>query len=276
MNHKLGIIGGGFVGSATAWAFRPTHEVRVYDCEPKASTHSFEDVANCDFIFVCVPTPPNHDWTVDLSIVEKVLSKLKELTWAANQAIGQKYPIVLIKSTVLPGTCRKMSEKYGLKIVSNPEFLTERRAKWDFVNAAQILIGADDESSATKVRELYQERFNSMKYTITDTITSELIKYTINCFFATKVSFMNEIKSITEKIGADWEKVIEGFTSDCRIGDSHVDVPGPDGMPGFGGKCFPKDLNGLTSFAKDMGLDATMLTAAWEKNKVIRSAIMES
>ena len=79
MNNTIGIIGGGFVGSATAWAFRPTHEVRVYDCEPKARTHSFEEVANCDFIFVCVPTPPNHDWTVDLSIVEKVLSDLKEL-----------------------------------------------------------------------------------------------------------------------------------------------------------------------------------------------------
>ena len=271
MSHTLGIIGGGFVGSATAWAFGPTHEVKVYDCEPKARTHSFEDVANCDFIFVCVPTPPNHDWTVDLSIVEKVLSDLRELTWPTP-----KYPTVLIKSTVLPGTCRKMSEKYGLNIVSNPEFLTERRAKWDFVNAAQILIGADDEPSAIRVKELYQERFNSMKYTITDTVTSELIKYTINCFFATKVSFMNEIKGITEKIGADWEKVVEGFTSDCRVGDSHVDVPGPDGMPGFGGKCFPKDLNGLTSFAKGMGLDATILTAAWEKNKILRSAIMES
>ena len=274
MNHKIGIIGGGFVGSATAWAFGPTHEVKVYDCEPKASTHSFEDVANCGFIFVCVPTPPNHDWTVDLSIVEKVLSDLRELTHESYLYMGK--PIVLIKSTVLPGTCRKMSEKYGLNIVSNPEFLTERRAKWDFVNAAQILIGADDELSATKVKELYQGRFNSMKYTITDTITSELIKYTINCFFANKVSFMNEIKSITEKIGADWGKVVEGFTSDCRVGDSHVDVPGPDGLPGFGGKCFPKDLKGLTSFAKSMGLDTTILTAAWEKNTIIRSAIMES
>ena len=264
-NYKIGIIGGGFVGSATAWAFGPTHEVKVYDCEPKARTHSFEEVANCDFIFVCVPTPPNDDWTVDLSIVERVLSDLNELVW-------EKPPIVLIKSTVLPGTCRKMSEKYGLKIVSNPEFLTERRAKWDFVNAAQILIGADDEPSATKVKELYQERFNSMKYTITDTVTSELIKYTINCFFATKVSFMNEIKGITEKIGADWEKVVEGFTSDCRVGDSHVDVPGPDGQFGFGGKCFPKDLNGLTNFAKNLGLDTTVLEASWKKNTLVRDS----
>ena len=177
---------------------------------------------------------------------------------------------VIIKSTVLPGTCRKMSEKYNFRVSSNPEFLTERRAKWDFVNAAQILIGSDDPDSANKIKSLYEQRFNSMKYTITDTVTSELIKYTLNCFFATKVSFMNEIKEISNKIGADWEKVVEGFTSDSRVGDSHVDVPGPDGKFGFGGKCFPKDLNGLTSFAKNLGLDTKVLEAAWEKNLLYR------
>jgi UDPglucose 6-dehydrogenase len=262
MNDTIGIIGGGFVGSATAWAFHPTHEVKVYDKDPKASTHTFEEAANSDFIFICVPTPPKEDWTTDLSIVESIFEKLKPRTRSQQ---------ILIKSTVLPGTCRRMSEKYGIKVSSNPEFLTERRAKWDFINAAQILIGSDDPEDASKIQGLYEQRFNSMKYTITDTVTSELIKYTLNCFFATKVSFMNEVKMLSNKIGADWGKLIEGFTSDSRIGDSHVDVPGPDGKLGFGGKCFPKDLNALMELFRKNDIDPLVMQAAWERNQKIRT-----
>ena len=121
-----------------------------------------------------------------------------------------------------------------------------------------------------KIQALYQQRFNSMKYTITNTVTAEMIKYTLNSFFSTKVSFLNEIKQISKEVGADWNKLIEGFTSDARIGDSHIDVPGPDGKLGFGGKCFPKDLNGLKAFAKKLNIDTTMLDATWEKNLKVR------
>lgn len=261
-NHTVGVIGGGFVGSATAWGFRPTNEVKIYDIDPKSATHSLEEVASCDFIFICVPTPPKEDWSVDLSIVEEAISKIKPI-YNSEQNI-------VIKSTVLPQTCRTLSKKFNISISSNPEFLTERRAKWDFVNAAQVLIGSDDPMRAEKIRSLYQERFNSMKYTVTDTVTAEMIKYTLNSFFSTKVSFLNEIKQISKEIGANWSKLIEGFTSDARIGDSHIDVPGPDGKLGFGGKCFPKDLNGLKEFAKKLDLDTTMLEATWEKNLKVR------
>jgi len=263
MNNSIGIIGGGFVGSATAWAFRPTHEVKVYDKDPKASMHTLKEAVDSDFVFICVPTPPKEDWTIDLSIIESVFENIK---------LYQRYPPqqFLIKSTVLPGTCRKMSKKYGLRVSSNPEFLTERRAKWDFINAAQILIGSDDSEDASKIQELYEQRFNSMKYTITDTVTSELIKYTLNCFFATKVSFMNEVKILSNKIGADWDKLVEGFTSDSRVGDSHVDVPGPDGKLGFGGKCFPKDLNALMELFRSNNIDPLVMQAAWERNQKTR------
>ena len=109
-----------------------------------------------------------------------------------------------------------------------------------------------------------------MKYTVTDTITSELIKYTLNSFFSTKVSFMNEIKMLSDKIGADWDKLVEGFTSDSRIGDSHVDVPGPDGKLGFGGKCFPKDLNALIKLFSKNDIDPLVLRATWERNLRIK------
>ena len=107
MNNTIGIIGGGFVGSATAWAFRPTHEVKIYDKDPKASTHTFEEAIGSDFIFICVPTPPKEDWTTDLSIVEGIFEKLKPHSCSQQ---------ILIKSTVLPGTCRRMSEKYKIKV----------------------------------------------------------------------------------------------------------------------------------------------------------------
>ena len=259
MESSIGIVGGGFVGSATAWGFRPVANVKIYDKDPKSSTHSFEDTIKSDFLFICVPTPPKDDWTTDLSIVESIFERLP----SSNQEI-------IIKSTVLPGTCRRMSEKYNLKVSSNPEFLTERRAKWDFINAAQILIGSDNPSSSQKIKELYETRFNSMKYTLTDTVTSELIKYTLNSFFATKVSFMNELKMLSDKIGANWQQLIEGFTSDSRIGDSHIDVPGPDGKLGFGGKCFPKDINALIELYRRNDIDPMVMQAAWERNKTLR------
>ena len=258
----VGVIGGGFVGSATAWGFRPTNDVKVYDKDQRCSTHSFEETIESDFIFVCVPTPPKKDWTCDLSIIDSVFERLSSLVKDSQE--------VIIKSTVLPGTCRRTSEKYSLNISSNPEFLTERRAKWDFINAAQVLIGSDNPNSAKKIQGLYEERFNSMKYTITNTVTSELIKYSLNCFFATKVSFLNELKMLSDKVGADWDNLIEGFTSDSRIGDSHIDVPGPDGKLGFGGKCFPKDLNALMELFKKNDIDPMVMEAAWNRNKTLR------
>lgn len=262
MKRKIGIVGGGFVGSATAWGFGTTHEVRVYDKNPKISQNSLKEVCECDFIFICVPTPSNKKGEVDLSIIESAIYKCKPL-------VNAKHKLV-IKSTVPPGTCKRLSKTFGLEILSNPEFLTERRAKWDFVNAAQILIGSEKKSSGEELKSLYQERFNSMKYTLTDTTTSELIKYTLNCFFSTKVTFLNEINQICSEVGANWTDLIEGFTSDSRVGDSHVNVPGPDGKYGFGGNCFPKDLKGLKSFAKNLNIDTTLLDAVWKKNTKLR------
>ena len=255
----VGIIGGGFVGSATAWGLRPVFDVKVYDKDPKACTHSFEETKNSDSLFICVPTPPKEDWSCDLSIVESIC-----------EALSPSDQEVIIKSTVLPGTCRKMSKKYNLKVSSNPEFLTERRAKWNFINAAQVLIGSDNPDSRTKIQGLYEARFHSMKYTVTDTVTSELIKYTLNSFLATKVSFMNEIKMVCDKIGANWEDLIEGFTGDSRIGDSHINVPGPDGELGFGGKCFPKDINALIELFNKNNINPMVMKAAWERNKTLR------
>jgi UDPglucose 6-dehydrogenase len=269
--YSVGILGGGFVGSAVAFGFGSSNghqfDVRVHDIDPTRSTHSFTDMSTkSDFIFVCLPTPQSEDGAIDLKYIEEGILSLSKVIDPFNQTI-------IIKSTVIPGTCRRLSKKYGINIVSNPEFLTERRAKWDFINAAQVVIGSDEKDSAAKVRSLYEKRFSAQKYVITDSTTSEFIKYMLNCFFSTKNSFMNEMFEIGRGFGADWPSAVEGLVGDSRVADSHVTVPGPDGVLGFGGHCFPKDLNAMIKFAERLGVNPTVMSAAWEKNKEVRKDI---
>jgi len=267
-NYRVGIIGGGFVGSAVAFGFSSGNnhdfDIKIHDIDPDKSTHTFEEVATqSDYIFVCVPTPPKEDMSIDLSYVEGVIEKLKDLIDPVRQT-------VLIKSTVIPGTCQKLSMKYGINIVSNPEFLTERRARWDFINATQVVIGSDNVADRSRVKNLYQKRFSSMRFVLTDTKTSEFIKYLLNCFFSTKLSFLNEMHQVAESIGVDWDTAVSGLVSDSRVGDSHVTIPGPDGKFGYGGKCFPKDINAMIHFAQSLEIAPLVLEAGWEKNKEVR------
>ena len=267
-DYNVGVIGGGFVGSAVAFGFGSSNShpfnVRVYDIDPNKSSHTFEEtVLESDFIFLCLPTPSCGDMSIDLSYIESSMKDISALVDPFKQT-------VVVKSTVVPGTCRRLSKKYGINVVSNPEFLTERRAKWDFINASQILIGSDEKEGAMKVQSLYKKRFTSMKYVLTDTTTAEFIKYLLNCFFSVKLSFMNEMYQIGEAFGVDWSKAIEGLASDSRVGDSHITVPGPDGKFGFGGHCFPKDINAMIKFAERLGVDPTILKGAWEKNIEVR------
>ncbi len=265
---KIGIIGGGFVGSAAAFGFGSSNivdfDIKVYDKDPHKSSHSLQEtVLDSDFIFLCVGTPSLKDGTIDLSQIDEAFSEIVSLGDLSEK-------IFIIKSTVVPGTCRHFCKKYQLPVVSNPEFLTERRAKWDFINAAQVVIGSDDGLSGDRVRDLYRQRFTNMKYIMVDTITSEFIKYMLNCYFSVKVSFMNEMRQISDSMGISWEDAVGAFVSDSRIGDSHVQVPGPDGKFGFGGHCFPKDINAMIHFAKNLNLKPTVLEAAWSKNLEVR------
>ena len=267
-NFRVGILGNGFVGSSLAFGFSTCNEydfsIKIYDVNPDKSTHSLEDtVKHSDFIFLCLPTPPKEDMSIDLSYIETALEQIRGY-------IDSEKQLVIIKSTVIPSTCRKLSSKYGLKILSNPEFLTERTAKFDFINAVQIIIGSDKKEDGLKLKSLYEKRFHSKKYLITDTITSEFIKYFLNCFFSVKISFVNEMYQAGKALGVDWHDSIEGFTGDCRVADSHVTVPGKNGELGFGGKCFPKDLNAMIKFSETLGVEPCVMEAAWKKNKEIR------
>ena len=108
---------------------------------------------------------------------------------------------------------------------------------------------------------------------MTDVTTAQMIKYMANCFLAAKVSYINEMYQVAQKLGVNWGEALEGFALDGRIGLSHITVPGPDGQLGFGGKCFPKDINAMIHLCEDIGVSPTVLRAAWEKNLEVREEL---
>lgn len=256
---RVGIIGNGFVGEAIAFAFSPVFEVLIYDKDPNKSTHKIEDVNECDFVFVCVPTPMDNNGEQDLSFVEDVFYKSTEK------------PIYILKSTVLPGTTNNLLNKYPyLKLIFSPEFLTERTSKIDMLTQSRIVLGGK-ENLINQVEKIFVKRFNNKKIIKTDSVTAELIKYMNNTFFATKISIMNEFKLLCDSVGANWEESVIGFVSDGRVADSHIDVPGHDGKLGYGGTCFPKDVSSLINFAKKYSINLNTIKGGWETNLQLRN-----
>ena len=268
MSKNIGIIGNGFVGSAVEFGFSAQTNcdavVRVYDKNPVKSVHTLNETVNkSDFIFVSVPTPSNDDGSMNVNILESALMDI--------QRVNKKKNIILIRSTILPGTTTKLQKKFKkLNLVFNPEFLTERSAKFDFINQSRFILGGRKRITA-RVAELFRWRFgDSISIIETNFETAELIKYMNNCYFATKVSFMNEMKLIADKSNVDWDLAVDGFVRDGRIGHSHLAVPGPDGRMGFGGSCFPKDIQAMIHFGKNLDVDMNTLLGAWATNLQVR------
>jgi len=266
---RIGVVGNGFVGSSVAFGFSPQcgcdAEVKIYDKDKSKSLNSLEEVVNeSDFIFVSVPTPSNKDGSINLDVVYNIFDEMDKINY-------RKDNIFLLRSTVIPGVTKKLQEKYkNLNIVFNPEFLTERSAKFDFINQTRFIIGGD-EVNTNRVADLFRWRFgNTIPVIETNFETSEMIKYMNNCFFATKVSFMNDMRKIADKSDVDWDLAVEGFVRDGRIGHSHLAVPGPDGKYGFGGSCFPKDVQAMINHAQSVGVNPMTLIGAWETNVQVR------
>ena len=269
ISKHIGIIGSGFVGSAVRYGFSPNvgvdADVKVYDKNPSRSTHTLQEVVvGSDIIFLSVPTPSNKDGTINLDIVEEALNDINVYATSVDN-------IILVRSTVTPGTTRKLQQKYpNLRIVFNPEFLTERSANFDFINQTRFILGGNPED-IIEVSELLRQRFGqSISIVETNYETAELIKYMGNTFFATKISFLNDMKLLADKCGAIWEHAVEGFVRDGRIGHSHLNVPGHDGKYGFGGSCFPKDIQAIINYASEFDIDMGVLKGAWKTNLKVR------
>jgi nucleotide sugar dehydrogenase len=264
---KIGVIGKGFVGTAVARGFVNFAEVKIYDVDKNKSSHSLEEVANSEFVFLCLPTPmiSAEGGRANLRIIEGCLKDINNLE---NR---NKDTIYIIKSTVPIGKTKEWSKQYlDLNIVHSPEFLTARSAIIDFICPSRSIVGCEDMEVGEKVQRLLEDRFPGVVCFLMTSEESETVKYMANCFFATKVSFFNEMKLFIDKKGLSWDDVLAGVISDGRIGKSHYEVPGHDGDGGYGGTCFPKDINSFIHVMEDNGIDPLLLKASWEQNKRVR------
>ena len=260
----IGIVGQGFVGQALKKGFEKYFDIETYDKFKKEDSTclTLEELSKkAKIIFVCVPTPMNLDGSCNLNIVNEVVYN----TDSYNNA-----NIVVIKSTVPPGTTNNLNKECkNIQVIFNPEFLTEANFIEDFKNQSRIIIGGPRPGS-TLVKNLYRKAFPETPLIKTSSAIAEMVKYFTNCFLATKVSFSNEIKQICEKIDIDYDKIVEYALYDNRLGKTHFSAPGPDGKSGFGGSCFPKDLNALIKTAENLDVDPKVLKSVWEKNLEIR------
>lgn len=258
----IGIVGQGFVGSSVKAGLEYYFKIETYDViKEKSTVSNIEELFNkSEIIFVCLPTPMKSSGECDTSIIEPVFTQLNSL--------GEK--IVILKSTVPPGTCERLNEKNkNLKIVFNPEFLREVSAVDDFINQDRIVLGGNTESVNT-VEQMFRVPFPLVEMLKTDTKTAEMVKYVTNCFLATKVSFANEIFDICQKTDIDYSEMIEIVKWDKRVGNSHWTVPGPDGDRGYGGHCFPKDMKALVYHASTVGIYAKLIDTAIRVNDSVR------
>lgn len=261
--YKIGIVGYGFVGKAVEYGFKEGNEVYIHD-KFLPSLPLDEVVKNSEVIFVAVPTPMTKAYTkIDLSIVEEVA---KEIVREARK--NKVEPIIVLKSTIIPGTTRRLAKelKYP-RMAFNPEFLTEANYLMDFVNADRVVVGADNNEVKQWVVDLYRATFPKTPIFETDPTTAEVVKYMANTYLATKVSFANEMYDLCEKLGVKYEEMKKMVVADKRIYDSHLDVTT---TRGFGGKCFPKDTVALLGLAKELGVELSVIEAAWKKNLKIR------
>lgn len=282
MTHKskIGIIGSGVVGFATGKAFAEYHnEVTFLDIDPdkveslikqgfKATTDFITAVKNNDIFFVCVPTPDKNG-DIDLSFINSCIKKLAKLCRAK-----QRYFLIVIKSTITPTTTERIIipiiEKYSSKKIGkdfgvcfNPEFLRDNNAFEDFMNPDRIVIGEYDKISGDTLEKLYS--LFKCPIVRTDLRTAEMAKYANNCFYATKISFFNEIHMMCQGIGIDSNAVRKIVQLDKYYG-TH---PWEHGH-GFGGKCLPKDLNAMiTMFNEGHIHDPVLLKAVKNVNEII-------
>ncbi len=265
---NIGIIGQGYVGSAIKHVINESFNVSTYDkfIKEKSTHHVLKElVYDTDIIFLCLPTPMNEDGTCHTDIVEETLTQINS---CVNKESQKK--IVVIKSTVPPGTSQKLQTiNNNIDIIYNPEFLREASFIEDFRNQKFIILGGSEEVCAN-LSAFYKSLFNKIKIIVTNYSTAEMTKNLINTFLATKVSFANEMKLLCDQIGIEFSDVIDIAKNDDRIGSSHWDVPGHDGKLGFGGSCFPKDIQSMVRFADSLNIDANVLKAAIKTNHKVR------
>lgn len=228
MSLRIGIWGYGVTGGALgSWLAQNTkHAILAKDPAKELDA----DMSGINVAFLCVPVPTDKDGTQDIEILKEVVGE-----------VPAGVPI-FVRSTVLPGTCRRLSIRHRRPVYAMPEFLTERRAYQDMCDLPVICGGGKDIleqvfEGQKQIREMLNEE-------------AELSKYTHNCFGAVKINYFNIIRAIADSMGCDYMTVVRGAMITGFINEEWTRVPGPDGRYGFGGKCLPKDLKAFASYAE--------------------------
>lgn len=260
----IGIAGHGFVGDALEYGIKclaKENQTIIYD--PYKYKTTLDDLTKCNLIFICVPTPMDVGGKIDCSIIKDVCRELSMFNYKG---------VVVIKSTVTPVHVREIRNKFtNLRIATNPEFLTERKARIDMLHSEWVVIGAGSKDCEELIY-LSKSMWPQAEISVVSPEAAMMVKYMTNIWFATKVSLMNEFYKLYKEIGNDdWKDVVKAFSTDIRVGFTHLDVPGPDGDFGWGGKCFQKDINALIEVAKEYDTIHNVMDAAIETNKIVRT-----
>lgn len=277
---NVGIIGYGVVGKCVYAAFKERSQLHVYDPAYPGNLGEFEDSldavwAKAEFVFICVPTPQQigpdeYGGPFDGSAVDHCMEFL-------GSQENDPSKTIILTSTTLPSRIAGYQKKWPhFRFVVCPEFSRQETALEDYLNPRFRILGGN-ESDAKAVQNLFAEFSTCAPCPVgfCDAIGAALIKYMNNTFLATKVSMLNQFHELWEKSGSstDWMQLMEVWHLDERLGNSHYQVPGPDGDRGWGGKCYPKDVNALLREAKELEIKLSVLEEAWNYNLSVRKKI---
>lgn len=284
---QIAIIGFGYVGKAIANLFRGHYKVATFDPNlNEAQRTEYEKKYGIFFltgvewaraaklIIICVPTPMGENNQCDISIVEKTIKQLADFDKLDRDRDRPKVPI-LVKSTIPPGTTDMLKEKYGKRIVFSPEYAGESKY-WtpyafhtDMKACPWLTLGGDPEDTSYILDLMVPILGPTKTYRQTTAKAAEMAKYVENTFYALKVTFCNEIYEICEKTGLDYHEVRDLWLLDPRVNKMHTSVFKDD--RGWGGKCYPKDINALVEFSKKNGYDPKLLSQVIHSNKYFRN-----
>ena len=253
-NKKIGIIGIGFVGAAILKSYQIKNiDVVGYDKFKNGYVDTFDDILNCDIVFLCLPTLFDEtNKCYDKSTIYEVCSNLVEQNYSG---------IIVLKSTVEPETTNILSSTFtSLQIFHNPEFLTARTAFEDFHNQTHIVIGVGPNCIDSNILNIfYSTYYPQAEISVCSALESESMKIFCNSFYASKIILFNEYYSLCQKNGADFNNIKSLMLKNNWINPMHTDVPGTDGKLGFGGACFPKDTKALLSYMKQNNSQCAVL-----------------
>lgn len=262
---KFGIVGLGVVGNAIYRYFKNKFSNTIgYD--KYKNIGEITDILDCNILFLCLPTLYNPELKeYDKSSIYEVCNYLSSFQYNG---------LVLVKSTIEPETCDFLSNKYKLKILHNPEFMSANTAIEDFENQIQIVLGRTkliENSDMELLQQIYQQLFPNSMITILDSKESELMKIGVNSFYAIKIQYFNELYLLSNKLGISFDNVKNTMLKNGWINPMHTNVPGTDGKLSYGGMCFPKDITALNQYLQRNNLPHQIIESTINEHNLFRN-----